>query len=1642
VREARSVATMSVPRIRANYEPSTITTLDPCVGFALTAFPGHSCVGFIIPGNGRWHTYWYDGEPGMVTEALRRFRSEGRILVGYDPAGHETHLLAGILAGCDPYKLSLQLTAASQQEGYYRPRPAALPCEYIDLAMRLSVRGQSPSLTSVAANLGEAIIAESPFPPGTVLTDEQWEGARAFNQVVLWQVWAVLEHLLPEIQAIETLAPEVGRDLRSVPKAQVVEELFKSHYHRKTGRLPVQPQPPREVTYQPVAGVRRPRTPEAAAWFDTVTTQPMKVGEQGRVTVPVAKFRIGRTRLSGGGGGLHSQDAPALHISGPKHQIVSIDVSSFYPSLIALKGITPRAYGEHGQAIFREILDRRMDLKRRISQAAGEAKERLERQSYALKIVLNATFGKMGSSYSTLYDPESLVRVTISGQLMMLDLVERLTAADIRILSVNTDGLTLRCRRDQPWRQVVEEWQAETGMRLDIEPIQRLAVMATNCYAVKGRDGKHKRRGKTLRGDIDTSHVPSFLVDNDAIAAALLDDVPPEITIRNCTDPIRFCTVTRLTPKVARAVLRTNSTQAEIELARVTRWYKRRGAGNCIVHTLESGLTRTLAGATDVGVVPDLSKGLVPQDVDYSWYIKEARKQLQKVRVPKCVARKLIGDHPLASTVFNHGLMPCPKWDGKSQPLGSDARAPSPIWDWSGVQTVGAYTGPNVATLILDIDEHAKFAGWAFGGDSPQLVGRHRDLDGCLTVGRGDATAEQVRRGQARGKLVFRCPLEPDHPLATLPVGYWRKKLGVDIFFGGGIPSVLGAHPDGSPYRLEGELTPAPAWLIEGLRPRNNSGKLSAASRGPELEIPASLALEGLPKILEELAPELARSSIGWHTKTSRDGREIWVGRCPFPHESRSSNSSDLVAGYSRERFPYVRCSHTTCTAIPVINRDLKAWFRRQLAVASPKSELDLGPIAISIRDDLAAGLVAHHSATQGGGKSFAIAQAGAERYRQGQLTVLAFPTIRLCGECIERLQKFVPEAFASGHVAKIFGYRSSLDESFVENDADRFGENAMDKSARIIVCTHAQLARRGFSRYLRALWRHLEAVEPGPDREEQRPGRAPFAIIVDESRELIRHLQMEIPLGHRFSKRVHPDGDGGTIVYLSECPKKSRSGNCGNCVLELVGPESEYGHGIAIRELRHPAPVKFDSEGKRLRQFNSPVTLAIEDFELGPEVRVGTTTFAAAVVAYQGRKLGQLTRHTAPIRLFERDRQSGKHPKELPGEIITSMLEFAHHPRVTWERPVKATSGETVDPIVLAAKIGEEQTKWDTDLIFPRATCNVARLRFTDLAVLEQMRRYAEAQEVGVVLAGPALSPDERDVLKTIWPDLEERSYDAPSRKIKQVALVFPDGYCGPGALIGRDDRLITVELEKRGLGLIFLPTKDAARTVYRAVSIHQPSLRAVFESDVCGEVQQTILEDTEVGTYVTYSRGVLGSGTNLHGIRHLVVYANAFRHIGGFAPGEVSPEAFERARAVEQLGLIFQNIGRALRGEPDQTLVVFVLNADPPLLDVLKTAPAIIQGSEIAPVVATGHDLNTLVEQAGRWLDAGGGEWPTPGPQTGSSKRRGGRPKRGKETVLKAAEAALKKGVSWREFRNTMSPQRSLTKTELAELRRRFAG
>src|SRR5262245_37947565 len=72
------------------------------------------------------------------------------------------------------------------------------------------------------------------------------------------------------------------------------------------------------------------------------------VGDRLRVDVPQAALEIGGLAVSVGAGGLHSVDQARVYYSTRKYRLVSVDVASFYPSLIATKGIAPRSYGDTG----------------------------------------------------------------------------------------------------------------------------------------------------------------------------------------------------------------------------------------------------------------------------------------------------------------------------------------------------------------------------------------------------------------------------------------------------------------------------------------------------------------------------------------------------------------------------------------------------------------------------------------------------------------------------------------------------------------------------------------------------------------------------------------------------------------------------------------------------------------------------------------------------------------------------------------------------------------------------------------------------------------------------------------------------------------------------------------------------------------------------------------------------------------------------------------------------------------------------------------------------------------------------------------------------------------------------------------------
>ena len=802
--------------------------------------PGRWCCGFLSY-DGKHACV--DGDRVQLTAILDKIHRAGRTLVGYNSRDYDIPILRAVLAGADVFQVSHALI---NYEGWglppeLRDRAAhwpRIPADHIDLAARTRMNGRIPALKTIAANLGAKHLQELPYPPDQELTEAEWAEVRKYNRKDLEATRLPLDHFAPELQAIAALSQRYGMDLRSVHQAGIASQILCSAYRDRHGQDPSRVEPPARVRYQPPSEVRRPQNPVAAAWYDRITTEsfPMilaKGASHPRTVLPEpsAPIVVGGVTLNVGSGGLHSVDRPALHRSTSEYMVLETDVASYYPSMMASFGIVPRSLGDCGADLFAEILAERIKIK---EQAAAESdpieSKRLKTMADGLKIVLNSVFGQMGNPYSVLYDPTSFLAVTLSGQLLLIDLLERLVGAGAEILSVNTDGLFFRVRRDSDaWRGALSDWQTDTGMVLETTEAQALVIEATNHYAIMQADGRVKRRGN-LSDVVSWRNVPNATIVADAVVAALLHGVLPECTVRRCTDITKFVSITRRdSSKVG--VLVNDATGTETSLPRLTRWYKARDSQYRIEHrwTDAEGKAHktTPPGATSIQLLMDLPDGPLG-DIDIGWYVGEARARILSNPDFPHLDPKWITP-PQAQDLHARGLAPSPHWAGKHSPKGSRKDQPSYFYDWSRYRTYGTYTGPEVGVLVLDIDQPDKYHKWTV--QSPLLGSR--GLEECLVSYHRKDSAEAVRSGAVKGKLIFKFKADADHPLARIGKSALRQSLGIEVFYGGD-PTLLGEHPDGpaQDYLLEGVLGPPPDWLIADLVER--AAKKARAPKEPK----------------------------------------------------------------------------------------------------------------------------------------------------------------------------------------------------------------------------------------------------------------------------------------------------------------------------------------------------------------------------------------------------------------------------------------------------------------------------------------------------------------------------------------------------------------------------------------------------------------------------------------------------------------------------------------------------------------------------------------------------------------------------------------------------------------------------------------
>ena len=101
-----------------------------------------------------------------------------------------------------------------------------------------------------------------------------------------------------------------------------------------------------------------------------------------------------------------------------------------------------------------------------------------------LKVCINGTYGKLGSSFSLLYSPSSMLAVTMTGQLSLLMLIETLELHGFRVVSGNTDGFVTLVPKDKYdlYDGLCLDWELKTGFNLEETQYKGLYSRDVNNY--------------------------------------------------------------------------------------------------------------------------------------------------------------------------------------------------------------------------------------------------------------------------------------------------------------------------------------------------------------------------------------------------------------------------------------------------------------------------------------------------------------------------------------------------------------------------------------------------------------------------------------------------------------------------------------------------------------------------------------------------------------------------------------------------------------------------------------------------------------------------------------------------------------------------------------------------------------------------------------------------------------------------------------------------------------------------------------------------------------------------------------------------------------------------------------------------------
>lgn len=524
------------------------------------------------------------------------------IFVGYNSKNYDQYILKGILCCFNPYKISDFIINKKNPGWQYSELLHKIRILNYDIAYM-----SDGGLKSLEAFLGNDICESSvPFEIDRPLTPEEIKETIKYCTHDVEQTIEVFMHRKEDFDTQMQLITTFGLPLSDISKTQtqLTAKILNCVYEYRND----------EFNVDIVPCLRLSKYKFVLDWF----MEALNVSRQTGIYQPPLQTKISDVEHIFAWAGLHG----ARRNYHAKGLFLHVDVTSYYPSemlefgFLTRNSTTPERY--------RSIYETRVALK-----AAGKKKEQAP-----YKLVLNKTFGATKDKHSAAYDPKRFNDVCINGQLLALDLIEKLEIIPgFELIQSNTDGLIIKIPdTDEAFEaadDICWEWESRTGMRLGFDVITEIWQGDVNNYVFKFANGKIERKGSYVQEATPLKN--NLAIVNTALVEYMVNGIPIETTINACDDVKQFQMVVKVSSKYESAWY--NGKRLREKTFRI--FASTDQSNGTIYKQKKTGATKEkFASAPDHCII--YNQKITPEtkiDIDKRWYIELAKQRVVKFGV-------------------------------------------------------------------------------------------------------------------------------------------------------------------------------------------------------------------------------------------------------------------------------------------------------------------------------------------------------------------------------------------------------------------------------------------------------------------------------------------------------------------------------------------------------------------------------------------------------------------------------------------------------------------------------------------------------------------------------------------------------------------------------------------------------------------------------------------------------------------------------------------------------------------------------------------------------------------------------------------------------------------------------------------------